>query len=331
MPKIVRFYQTGGPENLKIEDVPSLPAPGPGEAKMKISAVGLNRAELMYLAGKYLEPPKPPSRIGYEVVGVVEAVGPDVDQSWIGKKASTVPGYSMGKYGSLGEEAIVPVHNLVENPPNISDIEAAASWMQYTTAYGALIHIAHVKPEDFVIIPAASSSVGLAAIQLVKGEGGTAIATTRTSKKRDDLMQAGADHVIATDEEDLLARVKEITGGKGARVIFDPVGGPGFEKLAEAAAEHGIQFIYGALSGEPTPLPVFPGLAKSLTFRAYTLHEISANPKTFPQAKKYISERLADGRLKPKIAKTFPLAEVVQAYQYMAGNEHVGKIVITVP
>ena len=329
MAKIVRFQQTGGPENLKLEEA-TVREPAEGEAKMTVNTVGLNRAELLFIAGHYLEQTHVPSRIGYEATGTVTAVGPGVDKSWVGRKASTVPGYSMGKYGVLGEEAVVPASALVENPAKLSDVEAAASWMQYTTAYGALVHIGRVKAGDFVIIPAASSSVGLAAIQIAKAEGATAIAATRTSTKCGEFKQLGADYIIATEEEDLPAKVKEITGGKGARVIFDPVGGPFVEKLAEAAAEGGILFQYGGLAMKPTPYPARPAMMKGLTMRGYTLHEISSDPAAFAEAKKYIYDRLADGRFQPKVARTFPLAEVTQAYQYLADNSHVGKVVITV-
>lgn len=112
-----------------------------------------------------------------------------------------------------------------------------------------------VKQGDFVVLTAASSSVGLAAIEIVKAEGATSIATTRTSKKKAELLAAGADHVIATEEENLVARVMEITGDKGARIIFDPIAGKGVEALAQAAASGGTIFEYGALSLEPTPFP----------------------------------------------------------------------------
>jgi NADPH:quinone reductase-like Zn-dependent oxidoreductase len=239
VPKIVRFYELGGPEVLKIEDAPSL-EPGPGEVKLRVEAVGLNRAESMYYHGRYLEQVELPSRIGYEVAGVVEAVGAGVDPAWIGKKTATVPGYSMNRYGGLGEEAIVPLEVLGEYPATLSPVQGAAIWMQYLTAYGALVTVGGVKPGDFVSIPAASSSVGLAAIQIVKAEGATAIAATRTSAKRAELLALGADRVVATGEEDYVARVGEITGGKGVRLTFDPVGGPFIEKLAAAAAPGGI-------------------------------------------------------------------------------------------
>ncbi|MGA2113517.1 MAG: zinc-dependent alcohol dehydrogenase family protein [Bryobacteraceae bacterium] len=330
MPKIVRFHELGGPEVLKIEDAPRLD-PGPGEVRLRVEAAGLNRAESMYYHGRYLEQVDLPSRIGYEVAGVVEAVGADVDAAWIGKKAATVPGYSMNRYGGLGEEAIVPLEVLGEYPANLSPVQGAAIWMQYLTAYGALLTVGGVKPGDFVSIPAASSSVGLAAIQIVKAEGATAIAATRTGAKRAELLALGADYVVATGEEDYVARVREITGGKGVRLTFDPVGGPFIEKLAGAAASGGIIFQYGVLSPEPTPFPLFLALGNSLSIRGYYLGEVTRHPAVLETAKKYVCERLADGRLVPKIAKTFPLAQTVEAYRYLESNQQVGKIVITVP
>lgn len=328
MPKAVRFHKLGGPENIVIEDVP-LGQPGPGEAKLRVEAVGLNRAESMYYHGGYFEQPVLPSRLGYEAAGVVEAVGPDVEPSWVGKKISTVPGFSQNKYGVLGEEAIVPATSLREYPAKFSPAEGASIWMQYLTAYGALIHYGKVGPGDFVILPAASSSVGLAAIQLVKDAGATAIATTRTSKKRGEILAIGADHVISTAEEDLPKRVAEITGGKGARIIFDPVAGPYVETLAAAAAMGGIIYIYGNLSMQPTPFPLMQAFGKRLTMRTYSLMELVPQPPVMQTATKYIYDRLADGRLKLKVAKTFPFAQSADAYRYLESNEQIGKVVIT--
>lgn len=328
MPKAVRFHKLGGPENLVIEDVP-LAQPGEGEAKLRVEAVGLNRAESMYYHGFYFEQPVLPSRLGYEVAGVVEAVGPGVEASWVGKKVSTIPGFSQNKYGVLGEAAIVPATSLREYPAKFSAAEGASIWMQYMTAWGALIHYGKVGPGDFVLIPAASSSVGLAAIQLVRDAGATAIATTRTSKKRAEVLAMGADHVIATTEEDLPKRVAEITGGKGARIIFDPVAGPYVETLAGAAAIGGIIYIYGNLSLQPTPFPLMQAFPKALSMRTYSLMELHPRPDVMQTATKYIYDRLADGRLKPKVAKTFPFAQSADAYRFLESNEQIGKVVIT--
>jgi len=330
MPKIVRFHETGGPEVLKIEEE-SPRTPGKDVVKLKVRASGLNRAESMYYHGFYLEAPKLPSRIGYEVAGVVEAVGEGVDKDWIGKAVATVPGFSQNQFGTLGEEAIVPEAVLGKYPSNLTPVQAAAIWMQYITAWGALVHYGNVQPGDFVSIPAASSSVGLAAIGIVRDAGATAIAVTRESVKKHELLNLGANAVIVSEEEDYAARIQEITSGKGVRLTFDPVGGPFVEKLAQAAAPGGTIFQYGLLSGEDTPFPLRLALGKGLSLRGYTLHEINRNAELLEKAKAYIYERLETGRFVPKIARTFRFEQTVEAYTYLESNQQVGKVVIIVP
>jgi NADPH:quinone reductase-like Zn-dependent oxidoreductase len=327
--KVVRFHAVGGPEVLKIEDEP-IPEPAKGEVRLKVKAIGLNRAEVMFRSGQYLEAATLPSKLGYEAAGVVEAVGPDVDKSWLGKKASTVPAFLMTQYGVYGEVAIVPASALATYPEKLTPEEGTSIWMQYLTAYGALIAHAQITKTDFVVITAASSSVGIAAIEMVKAEGAISIATTRTSKKKAMLAEVGATHVIATPEEDFLARVKEITGGKGARVTFDPVGGKGIELLAQAAALGGTIFEYGALAPEPTPFPLFTALSKGLSVRGYTLREVLSDPKLRSKAEQYVFDHVKAGSFKPRIDRVFPFAEIVEAHRYMESNEQIGKIVVTV-
>jgi NADPH:quinone reductase-like Zn-dependent oxidoreductase len=328
MPKVVRFHELGGPEVLRFEDHPAR-HPQAGEVRIRVQAVGLNRAEALYTRGQYLEQPRLPSGLGYEAAGIVEEVGPGVEPSLIGRAISTVPGFSMNDYPVLGEEAVVPIANVGAYPETLTPTEAAAIWMQYLTAWGGLVNLGHIAKDDFVVISAASSSVGVAAIQIAKEEGAITIATTRTSKKREELHELGADHVIATAEEDLVARIGKITGGKGARVLFDPVAGPFVEQLAAAAAPHAILIEYGSLSLKPTPFPLVVALQKQLTMRGYTLRELNADPDLSRTAREYVFDRLADGRLKVKIARTFPFANTVKAYQYLESNEQIGKIVIT--
>ncbi len=327
--KIVRFHRLGGPEVLELEDLP-VPEPGPGEVLLRVKAIGLNRAECVFRKGQYLDQPILPSGLGYEASGLVEAVGPNVDSALIGQIRSTVPAFHMSQYGVYGEVAIVPASALAAYPESLSFEEGTSIWMQYLTAWGALCHFGHLTAGDFVVIPAASSSVGLAAIEITRAEGATAIALTRTSDKRQALLDFGAHHVIATDEEDLVARIREITAGKGARLTFDPVGGPTFEKLVQAAAQTGILFEYGALSRDPTPLPLFNLLFKHLTIRGYTLFEITLDPALRQQGEAYIYQRLASGHFKPHIAKTFLLSDIVAAQRYMESNQQIGKIVVTI-
>ena len=254
-------------------------------------------------------------------------MGPGAAAPLVGKRIGTIPGYSMNQYPVLGEEAVVQASVLAEVPESLSPVEGAAVWMQYCTAYGALVPFGKVASGDFVIITAASSSVGLAAIQIVKAQGGTSIATTRTAAKKDQLLSLGADHVIVTDEEDLPARVKEITGGKGARIVFDPVGGDYINTLAQATANGGTIFLYGMLSGKPTPFPM-PAFGRRIDMFGYTFNELRGTPE-WDVMKKYIYDHLADGTFKPEIARTFPFDQAVEAYKYLESNEQIGKVVVT--
>jgi NADPH:quinone reductase-like Zn-dependent oxidoreductase len=159
-------------------------------------------------------------------VGVVDAVGEDVSDFAAGDEVNVIPSFSMNDYATYGKVVIVPAHAVVRHLKTLSFVEAASIWMMFVTAYCALIEVAKVTKGDFVIIRAASSSVGLAAIQLVDYAGGTAIALTRTSAKREQLIEASAAHVVATEEVDFVDEVMKITGGRGARVAFEPVSGP---------------------------------------------------------------------------------------------------------
>jgi NADPH2:quinone reductase len=329
MSRIVRFHRTGGPEVLQLDELDIGP-PKAGEIRLRVRALGLNRAEAMFRSGAYLETPSLPAKLGYEAAGEIEAIGEGVSGFAVGDAVSTIPAFSMTKYGVYGDTAIVPAHAVVKHPANLSWAEAAAIWMQYLTAYGALIEFGGLTKGDAVIITAASSSVGLAAIQIVNSLGGTPIATTRTRAKRDALMQAGAKHVIATQEQDLAAEVMRLTDGKGARIAFDPVCGPGVEALANAMAERGTIFLYGALAVEPTPFPLFPALAKNLTLRGYTLFSITGNPERMERGRRFVIDGLAAGKLKPLIARSFPLEEIVEAHRYLESNQQVGKIVVTI-
>lgn len=329
MARVIQFHKTGGPEVLQIDEV-DIGAPGPGELRLRVRAFGLNRAEAMFRSGTYLEQPNLPSRLGYEAAGTVEAIGEGVTGFAIGDKVSTIPAFSMNQYGVYGEQAIVPATATVKHPDQLSWEQAAAIWMQYLTAYGALIEVARLAPGDAVIITAASSSVGLAAIQIANAAGAISIAATRTSAKRAALFDHGAQHVIMTEDQDLAVEVKRITHGHGARVIFDPVAGEGVEALAQAAAQGGIIILYGALARSATPFPLFAALRKSLTLRGYTLFEVVGDPERMPRAKQYVLDGLASGKLKPIIAKTFPFEKIIDAHRFMESNEQIGKIIITV-
>lgn len=328
MTRVVRFHQTGGPEVLNIEDI-DVRAPGEGEVRVRIEAIGLNRAEAMFRSGAYLEAPVFPATNGYEASAIVAALGPGVTGFKVGDEVSVIPAFPLTKYGVYADEAVVPVHAVFKRPAGLSAVQSAAVWMAYLTVYGAIVDIAHVAQGDAVIITAASSSVGIAAIQSVNHLGGISIAATRTRAKADELKRQGAQHVVVTDEQDLAAEVMRITGGKGARVAFDPAAGPMIVKLAEAMSPGGIIIEYGALSPEPTPFPLFPVLAKGLSIRGYTLFEFIPVREKAEKAAAFIYEGFAKGAFKPVIAKVFELGEIVEAHRYLEGNTQMGKVVVT--
>jgi NADPH:quinone reductase-like Zn-dependent oxidoreductase len=202
--------------------------------------------------------------------------------------------------------------------------------MMYLTAYGALIQDAKVGRGDFVIIPAASSSVGLAAIQLTNYAGATSIALTRTSAKRQQLLQAGAAHVIATEEIDWVREVLRITDNNGACVAFDPVGGPNFPKLISAVAFQGAVYIYGALDVDTTPLPVLEMIAKMPVVKGYNVALTTGDETSRKAAVEYILKGLENGAIKPVIDRTFSFNDMVEAHRYLENSGQFGKIVVSV-
>ncbi len=329
MVRVVRFHQHGGPAVLRIENV-DLPPPGRGEVQIRVKALGLNRAEALLRSGAYIETPKLPSGLGLEAAGIVERVGERVDGFVPGDVVSVIPPLSMVRWPAYGELATFRAELVVKHPPSLSFEAAAAVWMQYLTAYGALIDIAKLRSDDFVVITAASSSVGLAAIQIANMVGATTIAVTRTSRKKQALLEAGAANVIASAEEDLEARLQEVVGPEAVRVVFDPIGGPIFEPLTAAMARGGILIEYGGLSLEPTPFPLFTVLRKSLTLRGYLVHEITGDPLRLDAAKAFILGGLMSGSLKPIIARIFRFDQIVEAHRFLESNEQFGKIVVTV-
>jgi NADPH:quinone reductase-like Zn-dependent oxidoreductase len=328
MTQTVRIHQTGAPEVLQIEDLP-VGNPGPGEIRIQVHTIGLNRSEAMYRAGRYLGTPKLPSLMGYEAFGTVEALGPGVAGHTVGEKVCVIPTYRLGEYGVYAQSAIVPARSVVPAPPGLSPVQACSVWMAYLTAY-AIIEVAKIGIGDYVLIPAASSSVGLAAIQLANWAGAVPIALTRHGSKAAALREHGAQHVIATAETDMVAEVMRITHGKGARTAFDPVGGPYVEKLCNALADEGILFIYGGLSEQPTPYPHWPVALKGLSIRGWVFSAISNKPERYARVKETILAGLASGHLKPVIARTFTLEQIAAAHAYLESNQQIGKVVVTV-
>ena len=328
MAKIVTFNRTGGPDVLEITDM-AVAAPAAGEVQIRVKAIGINRAEVMYRSGQYVIEPQFPAKLGYEAAGIIEAVGAGVNEFAVGDNVSIIPSFMFTEYGMYGELVNAPAHAVVKHPDNLTFAEAAASWMMFITAYGALVEFGHLQAGQFAVMGAASSSVGIAAIQIANMLGARPIALSRTSHKNEWLRNAGAEAVIATTEQDLTAELNMLTQGAGVNLVFDPVGGPDVAKLAAAMAMNGTFYQYGALDARDLSIPVMDILGKHLQFRGYELFEITTDAEKMARAKAFVYDGLKSGQLKPVIDKTFVFEEIAEAHRYMEANGQVGKIVVT--
>lgn len=327
MTRFVRFHETGGPEVLRIEEEPQ-PVPGSGEVLLKIEAIGLNRAEAAQRGGHYIVKPELPARLGGEASGRILAVGPGVAEWRVGDRVSVLPLRQKGDYGVYATEALWPAAELMPHPDGVDPVQSAALWLAFFTAWGGLIETGGLGKGDTVLITAGSSSVGLAALQVARDAGAVAIGTTRGSAKADALRAAGAQHVIATDEQDVRAEVARLTAGKGVRLVFDPVAGPFAERLFECLAPEGTLMIYGGLANQPAVFPRHLAIRKGLSMRGYSVHPLLSNAERRERAHAAILERVLDGRFRMPIARTFTLDEIVEAHRTMERNEHVGKLVV---
>ncbi len=325
----IQFSRAGGPEVLEFKEVP-LPQPGASEVRIQVKAIGINRAEAMWRIDDYIEPVNFPAGLGYEAAGIVDAVGAGVTGIKLGDRVNVIPSFSTNQYGTYGDQVIVPDYAVVPHPQMLSWEEAASVWMMFVTAYAALIDDAKIKAGDVVVIPAASSSVGLAAIQIARRAGAVAVALTRTDAKVAQLRDVGASHVIVTSTSDVVEEIRRISEGRGADMVFDPVGGADFAKLISSLGFLGKAYIYGALSPTPTALPVLEMIAKMTTVKAHNIWGVSGDAQRRKEAVEYVLSGLESGELKPIIDRVFTFEAMREAHQYLEQNGQFGKVVVSV-
>jgi NADPH:quinone reductase-like Zn-dependent oxidoreductase len=322
----VLFDEVGGPEVLRLEEVAS-GSPGVGEVRMRVEALGLNRAEAMFRAGTYFyQPSLPSSRLGYEAAGVIEAVGSGVDAFAPGDLVMSAANLEMGRHGVYGDEAIIPASSVLHRPEALDVVSGAAVWMAYSTAYGALVEKAKLRAGDTVVVTAASSSVGIAAIQISNHLGAIPVAVTRDSSKRQRLLDIGASQVIVGEGVAVVEQLQSLTDGRGAELVFDPIAGPGLSTLALAVAPGGTLVVYGWLDLRPAAFPLNWGLS----IIGYNNFELTSDAERCRRAKHFINAGMGAGSLIPVIDRTFDLSEIVEAHRYLESNRQIGKIIVTV-
>lgn len=326
--RAVRFHRLGNPlDVLTVDDLPFRELKA-DEVRIRVAAFALNRADWLFCRGEHYSLPQLPSRIGSECAGTVVAVGENVDPALIGRRVCTVP-FHNAEYGVQGEFATVPQSFIAPWPSELSAVEAAATWMQYLTAYFPLIAIGNVGPSDFVLIPAASSSAGLAAVQLAKLRGAHVIATSRSTRKAGEIAAAGADTVLAMDDPVSLAeRIHRVTNGRGVRIVFDPVAGPFLGEYLDALADDARIFIYGLLSGEKTELDIVRLVRHAAIVHPYSMFNHVRHPDELSAAIAFVEQAIRNG-LRPRIDRVFRMDDAMGAYQRLDSHQQIGKIVVS--
>ncbi|WP_435134393.1 zinc-dependent alcohol dehydrogenase family protein [Actinacidiphila sp. bgisy144] len=327
MPRVVVFDAFGGPEVMRIVEEP-VPEPAAGEVRVRIEAFAVNPLDLMMRAGASPAPvPLPHARLGVEGTGVVDALGPDTTGLAVGDPVLLTAVPDAVVRGSYAEYTTVPAGRVIPRPAGLGTTQAAAVWVAYSTAYGALVERAKIRPGDHLLITAASGAVGRAAMQIARYLGAVPLAVTRHTARTDDLLAAGAEAVIATDREDVAEAVRRHTGGAGADLVLDLVRGPGQQDLVQAVRPGATLVAAGFLDPRPTPFPAGP----SLTSFSYRGFDLLFDPVVVRRMAAFLSAGLSHGAFQPAIGEVFALDDVAEAHRHVEEGRHGGKkVVVTV-
>jgi NADPH:quinone reductase-like Zn-dependent oxidoreductase len=326
MPRVVVFDEFGGPDVMHVVEEPAV-EPAVGEVRVRIEAFAVNPLDQMMRSGASPAPvPLPHARLGVEGTGVVDALGSEVTGLEIGDPVILTAIPDASARGSYAEYTTVPASRVIARPAGLAITEAAAIWVAYSTAYGALVEKAGMRPGDHVLITAASGAVGRAAMQIANQIGALPIAVTRHTSKEDDLLAAGAAAVIATDQMDAAEAVRRHTGGAGADIILDVVRGPGQQDLVKAGRPGATLVVAGFLDPRPTPFPS----GVPLTIFSYASFEHTLDPVVVKRMAAFLNAGVRLGALRPAIDKVFALDDVAEAHRHLEKGLHAGKIVVKV-
>lgn len=322
MVKAIRFHKTGGPEVLVWEDVP-LGKPGPDEIVVHHGAVGLNFIDVYHRSGLY--PLTPPSGIGMEGAGTVEAVGPGVADLKPGDRVA----YASAPLGAYAEARIIPAARVVRLPDAISDRQAAAMMLQGMTVEYLVRRTYAIKRGDTVLIHAAAGGIGLIFCQWAKHLGATVIGTVGSDEKAKLAKAHGCDHAIIYTREDFAKRVREITGGAGVPVVYDSIGKDTFEGSLDCLRPRGLMVSFGNASGPVPPFsPAILGAKGSLFLTRPSLASYNAARADLVESAKALFDVATSGAVKIAVNQTYPLKDAAQAHRDLEARKTTGSTVL---
>ena len=320
--KAIRIAETGGPEVMKLVDI-EVGAPGPGQVRVRQTAVGLNYIDTYHRSGLY--PLQFPSGLGLEAAGVVEEVGEGVSSLKLGDRIA----YGTGPIGAYAGVRNLPANRLVKLPPSISDETAAGMMLKGMTARYLLRATYVVKPGDTILLHAAAGGVGLIMSQWAKALGATVIGTVGSDAKVEVARAHGCDHVINSSTEDTVKRVRELTGGKGVPVVYDGVGKDTLMISLDCLSPRGLMVSFGNASGPVPPLDVLQLSAKgSLYVTRPTLNTYTASDADLQETAQDLVNVVASGKVKIPVNQRYALADVVQAHRDLEGRKTTGTTVL---
>ena len=321
MPHAMRIHEAGGPENLKWEEV-EVGNPGPGQVRVRNTAVGLNYVDTYQRSGLY--PMPMPFTLGSEGAGVVEAVGPKVKDLKVGDRVA----YS-GPIGAYAEELLRPADRLVKIPAGVDDKTAAAMMLKGLTTQYLLRRTFRVKKGDTILMHAAAGGVGLILCQWAKALGATVIGTVGSDDKVALAKKAGCKHVIVTSKENFVERVKAITKGKGVPVVYDGVGKDTFMGSLDCLSPLGYMVSFGNASGAVPPFNAGILAQKgSLFLTRPTLNTYCAAREDLVKAARDLFTVVKSGKVKISINQTYPLSEAAQAHRDLESRKTTGSTVL---
>src|SRR5499427_6983736 len=325
MTKAFRFHQHGGPEVLRFEDV-EVGAPGPGEVRMRNSAVAVNYRDVLVRKGVHAVKSLP-SAIGLESAGVIEAVGPEVTGFAVGDRVA----YAGMPEGSYAEVRIVPTARLIPLPAGIDERTAASMMIRGMTAR-CLLHEAYkVQPGDTILIHAAAGGVGLIMCQWAKHLGATVIGTVSSDEKAAVARAHGCDHAIVYTREDFAARVREITAGEGVPVVYDSVGKATFEGSLKCLRRRGVMASFGEASGDPDPMPRRRlGALGSIYLTHPSVSNYTISRAELTAAAAELFAMVGSGKIRIEISQIYPLRDAPRAHADLEARKTTGSIVLVV-
>ena len=322
MTKAVRIEKTGGPEVMHLVDV-DLPKPAAGEVRLKHTAIGLNYFDTYQRSGLY--PTKLPASLGSEAAGIVEELGPGVTTLKVGDRVA----YGSGPTGAYAEARNMPASHLVKIPGSISDVTAAGMMLKGMTVRYLLRATYKVKPGETILLHAAAGGVGLIASQWAKALGVTVIGTVGSESKMEIARAYGCTHVINSSTEDVVARVKEITGGKGVPVVYDGVGQATFMTSLDCLSPRGLLVSFGNASGAVTGVGLGILASKgSLYVTRPTLATYIATEAEFAETTKDLLDIVQSGKVKIPVNQTYALSDVVKAHRDLEARKTTGTTVL---